>query len=364
MTAVRMWVAGPPPSEVRLSLERLSRHPGVVGVAAMPDVHLAHDVCVGTVLATQGLIYPAAIGGDIGCGVSAMRFEGPASAVLQRSRQMLEGLRERIPIVRLRAPRDLPEELTDMARGRALSRAAGRDGPWQFGTVGRGNHFVELLGDGSGSLWVLVHSGSRGMGPYVQRLHAQGNGLVALDPESVQGLAFLIDQDWAMAYARLSREEMVATAGALVMSLLGFDPVVDSYLDTTHNMVRSELIEGQRLWIHRKGAISARPGELGIIPGSMATPTFLVEGRGHAAAYHSSSHGAGRRLSRTEARRAIGLRQFRRETRDVLIHGAVAASLVEEAPSAYKDIRSVMRAQRELTKVVGELTPVLNHKGG
>lgn len=364
VTKLRMWTVEPPHADVQVSLERLAHQPGVVGIAAMPDVHLAHDVCVGTVLATEGTIYPAAIGDDIGCGISTIRFDGEARAVADRADAVMRGLKSIIPVIRHRQPRGLPDALNSDDISPSLRKVSRRDGSFQFGTIGRGNHFLELQSDKEGALWLTVHSGSRAIGPYVQRLHGHGSkSLFAIPAESDQAGQFLQDHNWALEYARLSREEMTTVAGALIMRLFGFRPAAGTHIDCAHNMVLRQAVDGDELWVHRKGAISAESHELGIIPGSMGAPTFLVEGRGHAPAFNSSSHGAGRKLSRTEARKKISVRQLRQQTREVTINNAAETKLVEEAPGAYKDIRSVMRAQRQLTKVIGELRPVINYKG-
>jgi len=330
----------------------------------MPDVHLSHSVCVGTVVATDAIIYPDAVGGDIGCGISTLRFEGDPERVHQGAAALMERLRRSVPILRHRQRQPLPTHLMGALSNPAIERMRDRDGAVQFGTVGRGNHFVEIQSDRAGSIWMSVHSGSRAMGPYIQRHHARGEARsLGLRGDSERGRAYLHDHDWAVDYARLNREQITLVVGALLMRLFDLRPEEASHVDCTHNMVRPETVAGKRLLVHRKGAISARNGEQGIIPGSMGAATYLVVGRGCESALNSSSHGAGRMMSRTEARRHIGVARLRKETAGVHINDRVEARLVEEAPSAYKPIAAVMRAQGELTKIVGVLHPVLNYKG-
>ncbi len=360
------WLIEPLPPDVADSLQRLRDEPDVVRVSVMPDVHLARDVCVGVAVATRSVIYPAAIGGDIGCGVAALRFAGPADAVPPRADVILRLLREVAPITKHRRPQPLPVGLAAL-RGRGLTRALHRDGAVQLGTVGRGNHFLELQADADGALWAVVHTGSRALGPAIQRAHeASGTvrgRLVGIDADSDAGRSFLHDHDVAVAYAAASREQLLAAAAAVVQRVLGFDPVVASFVDNDHNHVRREDHGDGPVWVHRKGAIPAGEGQRGVIPGSMGTATYLVEGRGCPEALGSSSHGAGRCLSRAEARQRVSPAALRQQMGEVCFDVSRAEGLCEEAPAAYKDVERVMRAQRALTRAVGVHRPVLSHKG-
>jgi tRNA-splicing ligase RtcB len=357
---------------VRERLERLRAEEDVVRVAVMPDVHLAEEVCVGTVVATRRRLLPAAVGGDIGCGVSALRFETPrggaTGAVAARSEALLALLQRLVPIHKHAVPPPLPEALARARlRGPGLDRLLAREGRLQLGTIGRGNHFLELQADPQDALWVMVHTGSRALGPAVQAAHAPGGGpgrhLAGLEADSESGRAWLADHDLALAFAQASRERILEAAGAVLLRVLGCEPDLGSFLDCCHNLVRREDHGEGPVWVHRKGAIPAAAGQRGIIPGSMGTPTFLVEGRGCPEALGSSSHGAGRQMSRSEARSRISAEELRRQLGPVCFDAAKAACLCEEAPAAYKDIRRVMRAQRELTRVVSEHRPLLCHKG-
>lgn len=249
----------------------------------------------------------------------------------------------------------------------ALCTLARRDGRLQLGTLGRGNHFLELQRDPAGELWLAVHSGSRAMGPAIRGHHmrqAEGSGaLASLDCESPTGAAYLADVEWARSYAATSRRRMVEQVAELAEEL--FDARVDwgSFFDSDHNHVAREHHAGDTLWVHRKGALHAANGELGIIPGSMGSPSYHVAGRGLPGALCSSSHGAGRAMSRSEARRRISRTQLFGDIEGVWFDHRLTQRLREEAPAAYKDIGKVMRAQRELTRVVRRLEPVLVYKG-
>lgn len=369
--ALTRWTAEPPPREVQEALARLTRVPDVVQVAVMPDVHLAEDVCVGTVVATGSTLIPAAVGGDIGCGMAAVAFDGEASALADASRAaaVLAGLQRAVPALRRPGPAPpLPLELTARALSTsALESRRRREAALQLGTLGRGNHFLELQADEEDRLWLMVHSGSRGLGPAIRdHHHARGErlpgGLRALDADSPEGAAYLSDMQWALEYAARSRERLAQAAAEVVRACLGRDVCMDTWIACHHNFVRRESHAGRELWVHRKGAISARSDEPGVIPGSMGAPSYHVVGRGCAAALCSSSHGAGRALSRSEARRRIARAELVAQMGGVWFDHRAAEALRDEAPGAYKDISAVMRAQRELTRVVRALRPVLSFK--
>jgi tRNA-splicing ligase RtcB len=376
MSLAHWFVSGPLPADVERSLSRLAGAPGVVRLAVMPDVHLAEAVCIGVVLATDALLYPAAVGGDIGCGMLAEQLDVPAERLADArvAARVLAALGEHLPRDRHRRD-ELPPwppglDCGDGALGdpRLISLAR-RDGRAQLGTLGSGNHFIELQQDEEGSLWLMLHSGSRGLGPAIRahREHAGrevASGLRALEADSEAGQQYLRDAAWARRYAAENRAAMRAQVEAILHETLGAHPVSGSLVSCDHNHVQREEHEGRPLWVHRKGAISARAGEMGIIPGSMGSPSYHVEGRGHADALQSASHGAGRVMSRSEARRRITPRELRRQLEGLWYDHRMQAALLEEAPGAYKDIGKVMRAQRELVRIVRTLTPVLCFKGG
>lgn len=356
------WVAGPVPPAVRRAVGRLAAAGDVARVAVMPDVHLAEEVCVGVALAASERVYPAAIGNDVGCGVDALPLGvdaaplggGPRAAALAST--LLAELDRAIPGER-RGVLEAPAfDWSDPALGVAVAR----EGRGQLGTLGSGNHFLELARDDGDQLWLLVHSGSRAVGHVVQRHHRRDapvdpSGLHWLDGERRDRL--LHDLAAAEAWAHTNRARLREAA----LGVLGrhFELAPGGLLSCSHNHVRRE----GELWVHRKGAIPAALGERGLIPGSMGSPSWVVEGRGHPEALCSSSHGAGRQLSRKDAHSQITVRTLRRQMEGVWYDERRAPALVDEAPGAYKDIGEVMRAQRALTRVVARLRPVLNHKG-
>lgn len=393
---VSAWLAEPPPDEVKRALQRIARAPDVRAIAVMPDVHLAENVCVGTVLATEELVYPQAVGGDIGCGMAAVRIAASAERMAEPAiaHRILADLREAVPILRHRSLGESPA-LPDVLSQSGLSDCAfanslRRDATIEFGTLGRGNHFLELQVDEDGAVWLMVHSGSRWVGQAIARRYLSladtaGGGLRCLSASSESGAAYLHDAAWATRYADLSRRWMLRRAIHVVMRHAassarksdGFngrcdaksevgDSVGDfdnSVISCDHNHVRRESIDGRELWLHRKGANAAGIDQPGIIAGSMGSMSVLTTGRGVSAALYSSSHGAGRAMSRQEARRRISPQALHAQLRDLTIDPAMVSSFVEEAPQAYKDIRAVLRAQRDLIRIEHRLRTILTYKG-
>jgi tRNA-splicing ligase RtcB (3'-phosphate/5'-hydroxy nucleic acid ligase) len=372
--SVQYWLAEPLAPDVARSINRVASAPDVRHVAVLPDVHLAGEVCVGLVVATEELIYPSAVGGDIGCGMAAVRLLADADLLADESRaaRLMAGLYGRVPAnkhSRTTMPAALPEalEAAPLSDPR-LEKLKGRDGRVQLGSLGRGNHFLEFQADPEHQLWLLVHSGSRGVGQAIAMHHlaqagSSGSDLKSLAAASDAGRAYLADAAWAQLYAASNRLAIVSAAAELLRGLFGVELDEDSRIQSDHNHVRRETHFGREYWIHRKGAQSARMGEPGIIPGSMGTASFHTVGRGSQESMTSSSHGAGRRLTRTEARRTISARQLHREMGTVWFDHRRTSSLVEEAPDAYRSIHAVMRKQRELVRIVRELRPLLSYKG-
>ncbi|MFO0276566.1 MAG: RtcB family protein [Planctomycetota bacterium] len=366
MTIVHRWLAEPVPRDVQQALGRLAAAPAVEHIAVMPDVHLAEHVCIGTVVGTADRLYPQAVGGDIGCGIAAVALAGTAAALADAAaaERLCAALRDQVPSRRPRRRREVDAlGLTDAA----LARSAHRDLQFELGTLGRGNHFLEVQADDDDRLWLMVHSGSRALGPQVRDHHLArgervGKGLVAL-PTAGPGGDYLQDHDVAVRFARQNRRAIAEAAAIAVQQALGLACVWDTWQDVVHNFVRREQHGDRDLWVHRKGAASAAAGEFGAIPGSMGSWSFHVEGRGCPASLCSSSHGAGRRLPRGEALRRISSRELERQLDGVHFPRDLLDDLRDEAPGAYKDIGAVMRAQRDLVKVVRRLRPVLAWKG-
>lgn len=370
---IKQWVTKPPESEVQLAIQRLADTDDVFHIAVMPDVHLSYGVCVGTVTATRSRLFPAAVGGDIGCGMTAIRFRTKASVLAseQKAAVLLDRLYKTIPFIKRRVNNtcDLPEDVSAAELSAlSLEKLANRDGILQLGTLGRGNHFIEFQRDEEGFLWLMVHSGSRAMGPAIRDFHLQfasrSSGLRWLDSQAPEGVRYLSDVQWARRYARVNRRKIVERVVGVVNELFGIDEDSDTLIDCDHNLVQRETHLGQELWIHRKGALQAREGQLGVMPGSMGSLSYHVVGRGEPNALESSSHGAGRAMSRHEARRRVSKKRLFDDTAGVWFDHRRVDHLREEAPAAYKNIDAVMRAQKKLTRIIRRLEPILVYKGG
>ncbi len=250
-THVHAWTPDPLSAEVKLSLQKLAGEDDVRHLAIMPDVHLAHEVCVGTVLATSQMIYPSAVGGDIGCGMAAIRVTAQADLLRdeESAARLLAGLYQRVPSNRHTSatlPEALPAELLDAPLSNVrLEKMKQRDGRVQFGTLGRGNHFLEFQSDPDHHLWVLVHSGSRAMGQAITLQHVEStprsrSGLASFNADDQAGQRYLQDVAWAIRYAQLSRLAMLAAVESLLQQLFGVRFDGSSLLHSQHNHVQRE----------------------------------------------------------------------------------------------------------------------------
>jgi len=301
----------------------------------------------------------------------ALDLEAAALDIPRLAAQVLTDLGRAVP-ARRRNRREMVSQPGDLA-SQTLSHATlesvrRNEGAIEFATLGSGNHFIEIQADEDSRLWLMVHSGSRALGQAIRDHHlarAQpiDNRLRALDANSDAGAEYLHDVSCARRFADASRKAMAAEVGQVLARRLGARVCWDTVIATDHNHVALERHGGRDLWVHRKGAMPARLGESGVLPGSMGSLSFHVEGRGNEAALCSSAHGAGRALSRTAARGKVTERELRRQMEGIWYDSRLAGRLRDEAPSAYRDIRSVLRAQKDLVKVTRTLRPVLNYKG-
>lgn len=363
------------PDGAEAQLRLIASQPYVVEhVAAMPDIHVAWGVAVGTVFATEHHVAPETLGGDLGCGVSAYRFPRPAwlpdRAVLE---PLLARLAREVPVgdaVQRGRGLPLPPGLESPPLAtQALCHAWERLAPRHLGTLGGGNHFLELDRDADGDVWLLLHTGSRGVGSaiaghHIRAARALGQGsLPALRTDTPEGAACLADLQWAFRFARANRDAIAARVLPLVAEALGVSPDADATVDVHHNHVAREAHGGRVLLVHRKGAVHLEAGQRGLIPGSMGTASYVVEGRGEPRAFRSCSHGAGRVLTRTEARARIRPAALEHALRRVVYDRGRAASLVEEAPAAYRDIAEVLEDEADLVTPLVRLTPLAVLKG-
>jgi tRNA-splicing ligase RtcB len=368
------WLVEPLGNDVRSALQRLIRLEDVAHVAVMPDVHLAGEVCIGTVVGSWEVLYPHAVGGDIGCGMVAVSttLEADRLRNTKVARRLLDRLKMLVPVIKhgsQTAVEALPEYLIDRPLSApSLERQKHRDARIQLGSLGRGNHFLEFQEDDYGCVWVMVHTGSRSIGQLITRYHLKQategtTGLKGILAETKAGRSYLNDVAWARHYATENRAAILEAVAVLLDSMFEVTFIDNSLITCDHNHVQPEIHQDVRLWVHRKGAVPAGVGQPGIIPGSMGSVSFHTLGKGCSHSLCSSSHGAGRLLSRTQASHQISLKALYGQMKGVIFDGHLAARLREEAPAAYKNIGKVMRAQRNLTRVVRRLRPVLSYKG-
>jgi tRNA-splicing ligase RtcB len=371
---VRSW-AGDASEETVRQLQKLASQPYVVEhVAAMADAHVSEGVAVGSVFATEHDVVPAALGGDLGCGMSVVRLSVDAASVDRvRLERALGALSKAIPVGDATHANGRAAKLGDALLASPLSTHAlehTRDalGPRHLGTLGGGNHFLELDRDADGDVWLLVHSGSRGLGGAIASHHARvadvGIGsLASLDTRRPEGAAYLSDLTWALTFARANREALARRAVEVLGEVLDAPLEATADLDIHHNFVAREPWLGRELLVHRKGAIAVPEGTRALVPGSMGTASYIVEGLGSADAWSSCSHGAGRVMSRKQARAAIRPQALARAMKGVVYPAHIAERLVEEAPAAYRDIREVLACQEDLVRRVLRLSPLAVLKG-
>jgi len=394
---IKAWTRGVPVEDAaKQQLYNLSMMPFIhKHVAAMPDVHWGMGATVGSVIATKGAIIPAAVGVDIGCGMMAALTNLVASdlpdnlfavrsaieAAVPHGRTNNGGVGDRgawgiVPEAVARAMEGMDADLDHLVYTLpVLSRAADR-AHLHLGTLGTGNHFIEVCLDERSRVWVMLHSGSRGIGNQIgqryielakkemERWHISlpDKDLAYLPEGSDYFNDYVNAVGWAQNYAFLNRQLMMdATLAALSATLKRPISILDSAINCHHNYVEKENHFGSSVWVTRKGAVRARPTDLGIIPGSMGARSFIVRGKGNADSFCSCSHGAGRSMSRTEAKRRYTLEDHAAAVKGVECR--IDSDVVDETPAAYKDIDTVMKAQEELVEVVHTLKQVVCIKG-
>ena len=353
-------------------------------IAVMPDCHLGKGATVGSVIATKGAVIPAAVGVDIGCGMIAVKTKFFAKDLPDSLEKTRTGIERRIPL----GAGAFNKKLTTTADKRvAQLKASGRDYQavdrrWTeaLGSLGSGNHFIEISLDESEQVWVVLHSGSRGIGNKLAMKHIK-TAQKLMDENQVhlkdRDLAYLIegrkefsdyitDLLWAQDFALLNREEMMDRVMTELSHLFykedGHQADIElERINCHHNFTQRENHFNENVWVTRKGAIQMKQGQKGVIPGSMGTRSYVVSGLENQMAYHSAPHGAGRRFSRGEARRRFTMDDFRKAMAGIECRHS--AKLIDELPMAYKDIDEVMENSRDLVKVEHTLRQLVNVKG-
>lgn len=359
------------------------------GVALMPDVHSGKGSTIGSVIATERAIIPAAVGVDIGCGMNAVRLSLRASDLPDSLTNIRHQIERDIPLgaggahqfqrilpgmsleQRRAVEGSLFGEVSSTSREKFCKKAAP-----QLGTLGSGNHFIEICVDEHDDVWVMLHSGSRGIGNmigthFIERakrrmeqyfIHLPDSDLAFLPEDTDDFREYVCAVEWAQNYALENRRVMMETVIAALHRHIPveFTTTMEA-VNCHHNYIDREHHFGRNMWITRKGAIRAREGDLGIIPGSMGQRSYVVQGLGHPQSYCSCSHGAGRRMSRSEARRTFTIADLHDQTMGVECRKD--QEIIDEIPAAYKDIDTVMHNQRDLVTVLHTLRAVLCVKG-
>ena len=356
-------------------------------VALMPDAHFGYGATVGSVIPTKGAIIPSAVGVDIGCGMIAAKL--PLSA-----KDLPDDLGKLHTRIAMAVPSGMGKghdigdgdtslmpdwPLTASEWGKNWKESALK----QFGSLGSGNHFVEVCLDENEDVWVVLHSGSRGIGNKVANMHIDGakadmkRMFIQLpDPDLaylVEGSGafqrYITDMMWAQAYAMANRQQMMNLVLSEVAGFLSREVEPVDVINCHHNFTERENHGGKNVWITRKGAIRAREGDRGVIPGSMGAASYIVSGKGSAASFCSCSHGAGRRMSRSQAKKTLDVETLRETMKNIAWNGSPGRrdgddkALIDEDPRAYKRIQDVMAAQSDLVTIEHELHQILNYKG-
>lgn len=367
-------------TQAQLAAERTSRLPVVAGhVALMPDAHHGIGSTVGSVIPTDGAIIPAAVGVDIGCGMVGVFTDLSAEHLPDDLGNLLGLVEQAIPAGlgewHAKASRAAERWFAAHPPPRALGKLADR-AMQQFGSLGGGNHFVEVCLDENDRVWLVLHSGSRGVGNQLGRQHIDRAKQMARDLElgledpdlayftqdTTEFSDYIADMLWCQAYAAANRDAMMDRLMEAVIKTMRRGRELDR-INCHHNFAQLEDHDGRQLWITRKGAIQADQGMRGIIPGSMGAATYIVQGLGNSLSWRSCSHGAGRIMSRGAARRTIEVQQLRQQMEGRTWQEGNAGQLLDEAPGAYKPIDQVMADQQDLVGIQHTLHQVLNYKG-
>lgn len=381
---IRSWATNLDAGTVEQA-ERTAALPILAGpLALMPDAHLGYGVTIGSVLATRGAIIPSAVGVDVGCGMHAEKLCMTGDDLAPYLGGILDLIAATVPAgmgrnhesfspfaSRWLAANPMPARFTDVQRQKAVS---------QLGTLGSGNHFIELSTDQDGTAWIVLHSGSRGIGNDIAQAHIAGakkdfvttiEGYELDDPNLAwltQGTqafaAYWKDLQWLQGYAAANREAMLMTVLIAIETACDLESVWTSdSISCHHNYAELEHHHGEDVYVTRKGAIDASTGKRGIIPGSMGTSTFLVTGKGNEDSWRSCSHGAGRVMSRTQAKKNLTAESLAERMEGKTWLDNRAGALLDEHPDAYKDIDEVMSLQTDLVEVTHRLEAILNYKG-
>lgn len=344
------------------------QQPYVVRGALMPDSHFGYTLPIGGVIATVDFILPSYIGFDIGCGMVAIRTSFNADSVRDDKKKIFDQIYRDIPVGFNHNKVDSIWEHQDDVEFDAtdfMEETFAKNGLKQLGSLGGGNHFIEIGADANNQVWIIIHSGSRGIGHhvashYMALAHPEGKkseGHFGFDTNSKEGQHYIQDMNFCLEYALANRKEMISRVIKAIQRSTDGEGYWSELINRNHN--HAQFKDG--VWIHRKGATHAEAGMMGVIPGNMRDGSFIVRGKGNQDSMYSSSHGAGRVLGRNEAQKVLNMEQFTDAM--VGIQARVRKDTLDESPFAYKDIFDVMRQQSDLVDIVAHVKPIINIKG-
>ena len=352
-------------------------------LALMPDAHLGLGATVGSVIPTLGAVIPAAVGVDIGCGMIAVRTQYALKDLPKDRKRLREGIEHAIPLSSGKCNRTITataeprlDELRRMAATAGFEPAQyAANWKLQLGSLGSGNHFIEVCADETDAVWLFLHSGSRGVGNNIAQRHIArarsgdrmrtavlpNPALAYLEEGTPEFERYIRELHWAQHFALLNREEMMDRVVRQFESWTGGRVREAERINCHHNFTAQEKHYGRSVWVSRKGAIRAEAGDAGLIPGSMGTASYVVVGLGNPVSLNSSPHGAGRKYSRTAAKRMFSLAELKTAMRGIEFRPSEA--FIDEIPAAYKPIDQVMRDSADLVKIRHKLRQLVNVKG-
>lgn len=336
--------------------------------ALMPDAHVGYTLPIGAVVAVDRMVFPSFVGYDIGCGMCAIKTTFRATDVHTKATRIFSRIYDLLPVGF--EHRQSPMAWRDSSRldhTPALKKIMANGGLAQLGTLGSGNHFVEVGEDESGEVWIVIHSGSRNVGHsvathYLKVASPDGQareGFYGLKTDSAAGEDYIRDMAYCLEFALENRRQILDVVIEAIQAETEGNMIPNSLINRNHN--HAEKKDG--LWIHRKGATHAEKGMLGVIPGNMRDGSFIVRGKGNEESLFSSSHGAGRVMGRKEAKKKISLDAFVATMKERGITARIDRHTLDEAPDAYKNIWEVMAMQEELVDVLHHIRPMINIKG-
>lgn len=373
---VKSWCPDPEEGTIRQAKNMAALPFAFSHACLMPDAHEGYGMPIGGVLATKNVIIPNAVGVDIGCGMRSVKTS-LTEIKTNELKQIMSRIRAMIPLgfKHHKNRQTLPDFL--MNPEGEICRKELKDLPYQIGTLGGGNHFIEIQKGSNGHIWFMIHSGSRNLGKQVAAHYAKkareineksqkpipkSFDLAGFEADSEMGRKYLGEMSFCLDFARANREIMAMFIKEVIADILPCHFFSD--LDIHHNYAAPEKHFGEKVFVHRKGAISAQKGENGIIPGSQGTSSYIAKGLGNPESFCSSSHGAGRKMGRNEAKKRLDLAYEKQKLDEQgIIHAIRSQRDLDEAPGSYKNIDKVMRNQSDLTEIVLKLEPLAVIKG-